>query len=120
MAERRRERNATLAARCLTACRAAFSADLVFATLEILRRFPLTSGSRSVGSRGLEVNRKPGKNPSSRDCRRPAGASVLVGCRRDELPPVTLRWNRCLMRLLRRLCRGGGDAGYVATIGGFD
>jgi hypothetical protein len=41
MAVRRRERSATLLARCLTACRAAFSADLVFATLEYSANYAL-------------------------------------------------------------------------------
>jgi hypothetical protein len=37
IALRMRERNVTLCARCFSACRAAFSADLVFATPTLLK-----------------------------------------------------------------------------------
>src|SRR6185369_9782443 len=72
MAVRRRERSATLAVRCLMACRAAFSADFVFATLDYSAVLQARlSGPRSVCRRQGEVNRKavksvqnPGVGPS--------------------------------------------------------
>src|SRR5580658_5286025 len=104
-----RERNVTLCSRCFSACRAAFSADFVFATLELQIEGRVVWGR----SKSLSMQARPNGHGSGYNQSFTSPGSPPVGGAR-----ATATHQR-IMELIRRL-DSVNSRDCVVTIGSFD